>query len=156
MSLTDLDDSKQAILGSSASPIPIAAHAMNHPTMNFQPNLTHGSSINPITYTYATFREGKRQARADGASDQKVFGQRDNDIHALLSGETNFDNEQPLSVWAPRVANVFFSGVGIPEKLAACEIIKDVMAVRTDPTARREPRSLWRIPLTGDEVANLS
>ncbi|KAH7045975.1 hypothetical protein B0J12DRAFT_576891 [Macrophomina phaseolina] len=142
MSLTDLDDSKQAILGSSASPIPIAAHAMNHPTMNFQPNLTHGSSINPITYTYATFREGKRQARADGASDQKVFGQRDNDIHALLSGETNFDNEQPLSVWAPRVANVFFSGVGIPEKLAACEIIKDVMAWQISPSRQ----NLERLP----------
>lgn len=126
---TDLHHSKQAILGSGASPIPIAAHAMNHSTMNFQPNLTHGSSINPVTYTYSTFREGKRQARADGESDQKVFGQRENDIHALLSGETDFDPQQPLSVWAPRVANVFFHGVAIPERLAACEILKEVMMV---------------------------
>lgn len=126
---TDLHHSKQAILGSGASPIPIAAHAMNHPTMNFQPNLTHGSSINPVTYTYSTFREGKRQARADGESDQKVFGQRENDIHALLSGETDFDPQQPLSAWAPRVANVFFHGVAIPERLAACEILKEVMMV---------------------------
>lgn len=133
---------KQAILGSGASPIPIAAHAMNHPTMNFQPNLTHGSSINPVTYTYSTFREGKRQARADGESDQKVFGQRENDIHALLSGETDFDPQQPLSAWAPRVANVFFHGVAIPERLAACEILKEVMMWQICPSRQ----NLERLP----------
>ncbi|EOD46271.1 bzip transcription factor [Neofusicoccum parvum] len=127
---------KQSVLGSSASPMPIAAHAMNHPTINFQPNLAHGSHINPVTYTYATFREGKRAARADGASDQKVFGQPENDIHTLINGETDFDNEQPLSMWAPRVANMFFSGAGLAEKLAACEMLKEVMAqvIPHDPT----------------------
>lgn len=97
--------------------------------MNFQSALAHGSSINPVTYTYATFRERKRQEQADGEADMKVFGDRENDIRGLLNGETEFSNEQPLSVWAPRVANVFFNHVGIPEKLAACEVLKEVMAV---------------------------
>ncbi|KAF9631492.1 putative bzip transcription factor protein [Lasiodiplodia theobromae] len=133
---------KQDILGPSASSIPIAPHPINHPSMNFQSALAHGSSINPVTYTYATFRERKRQEQADGEPDMKVFGDRENDIRGLLNGETEFSNEQPLSVWAPRVANVFFNHVGIPEKLAACEVLKEVMAWQICPSRQ----NLERLP----------
>ncbi|KAL1631236.1 hypothetical protein SLS56_004485 [Neofusicoccum ribis] len=146
---------KQSVLGSSASPMPIAAHAMNHPTINFQPNLAHGSHINPVTYTYATFREGKRAARADGASDQKVFGQPENDIHTLINGETDFDNEQPLSMWAPRVANMFFSGAGLAEKLAACEMLKEVMAVWIHGKSVRVDKD-WKTSQSGQDPRNSS
>ncbi|KAL1614262.1 hypothetical protein SLS54_009912 [Diplodia seriata] len=121
-----LPTTTEDILGTNASPMSMTTH---HPSINFQPVMAHGSSINPVTYTYTTFRERKRQAQADGEADMKIFGDRENDIRGLLNGETEFDNEQPLSIWAPRVANMFFTHVGIPEKLAACEVLKEVMAV---------------------------
>ncbi|KAH7020660.1 hypothetical protein B0J12DRAFT_773955 [Macrophomina phaseolina] len=150
---TDLRCSKQNILGSSASPMPIAAHSMNHPAMNVQPNLTHGAPISPMTYTCATFREGKRQARADGDSDQEVFGQPENDIHALLSGEANFENDQPLSMWAPRFANVFFSGTGLPERLATSEMLKEIMVWQICPRRQNlEKLPEWARPTQYQQV----
>ncbi|KAF2145186.1 uncharacterized protein K452DRAFT_222013 [Aplosporella prunicola CBS 121167] len=125
----------------------IACVHMNHP----MPQTS--STVSPITYVVTTFREAKRQLRADGCPMPKVFGLPQVDYNAILAGETDFALEQPLSVWVARITNVFFSKVGLPEKLALAGMLRDVMKWQICPSKQNfEKLPEWVRPTQNQTV----
>ncbi|KAF2086773.1 hypothetical protein K490DRAFT_19114, partial [Saccharata proteae CBS 121410] len=99
-------------------------------------------SIPPISYICAAFRESKRQLLADGFSPVKIFGSNENDIAATIGNDMDFQIDQPLSVWAPRITNVFMSNVSLAEKLACAEVVKGLMQWQICPSRQ----NLERLP----------